>query len=165
MILNDRYLIQEQIQKSSWINVYVVEDQLTSKLYIAKEVLKESNPILIPQFHGEVVDEEIYLIDFNACLEKTSHQAILASKVNMAPEFLETGYLDQTSDIYGMGGILLALYSRGPCRKLAQKCRDTLPSKRIRSMKQLKRCFLLCCRAKYILSIIIWYSLVPGSII
>lgn len=237
MILNDRYLIQEQIQKSSWINVYVVEDQLTSKLYIAKEVLKEANPILIHQFHVEVdvlsqlehkhfpsiidvfetrnsmilietyfkgidlgqwllkhdkisqklkkkwildcidmlqhihkkgflyidlkpenliiVDEEIYLIDFNACLEKTSHQAILASKVNMAPEFLETGYLDQTSDIYGMGGILLALYSRGPCRKLAQKCRDTLPSKRIRSMKQLKRCFLLCCRAKYILSIII----------
>ena len=50
MILNDRYLIQEQIQKSSWINVYVVEDQLTSKLYIAKEVLKEANPILIHQF-------------------------------------------------------------------------------------------------------------------
>lgn len=54
-----------------------------------------------------------------------------------------------------MGGILLALYSHGPCRKLAQKCRDTLPSKRIRSMKQLKRYFLLCCRAKYILSIVI----------
>ena len=54
MILNDRYLIQEQIQKSSWINVYVVEDQLTSKLYIAKEVLKEANPILIHQFHVEV---------------------------------------------------------------------------------------------------------------
>lgn len=237
MILNDRYLVQKQIQKSSWINVYVVEDQLTSKLYAAKEVLKEANPILIHQFHVEVdvlsqlehkhlpsiidvfetqtsmvlietyfngenlsqwllnhdktpqklkkkwildcidmlehihkkgflyidlkpenliiVDEEIYLIDFNACIENTTQQVVMASKINAAPEFLEAGYLDKTSDIYGMGGILLTLYPHGPCRKLAKKCRNTLPSKRICSMKHLKRSFLLCCRAKYIFSIII----------
>lgn len=237
MLLNDRYLVQEQIQRSSWINVYVVEDQLTSKLYVAKEVLKEANPILIHQFHVEVdvlsqlehkhlpsiidvfetltsmvlietyfngidlgkwilnheripqrlkkkwildcidmlehihekgflyidlkpenliiVDEEVYLIDFNACVEKKTQEVIMASKINTAPEFLETGYLDKTSDIYGMGGILLTLYSHGPCRKLAKKCRNTLPSKRICSMKHLRRLFLLCCRAKYIFSAVI----------
>ena len=51
---NHRYQWISNIQKKEWIRIDIVEDQLTSKQYIAKSIRKDAGDVLIHQFHMEV---------------------------------------------------------------------------------------------------------------
>lgn len=225
--LNERYRIVKCIQRHADTNVYLVEDQLLAKNYVAKETLKSAHSLLIHQFRVEVdvlsqlsnphmpqiidvfetktsyvlietylegsslsdflsscpkasyrlykkwildcidmlghihelgylyidlkkenlmiVDDKIYLIDFNSCILKENSSVYYASNVNYAPELKKGIAASVKTDIYGLGGIIELLYKKGFNHFLSKLCRQKNVKKRISSLKTVKRLFLFGC--------------------
>lgn len=221
--MNERYSVVSVFHEYPFGRVCLVEDQIISKNYVAKELFRHSDPLLIHQFRVEVDvlsqlrhpnvpeiidvfetenayviietyiegqtldkwllnhkckqtlnkkwiltcldilecihqigylyidvkpenliihDNEVYMIDFNACISFEASNVILASKINEAPEYRCKRNLDQSSDVYSMGGLINLLFPFGPVRWVANKCRKRQSKKRYQTIGKLKVAFL-----------------------
>ena len=99
-----------------------------------------------------VFQHHYYLIDFNACIEKNSRIAIMASKSNCAPELLSYEKKDEASDVYALGSFIKALYPY-TMKILVFLCHRS-KHKRIQSLKTIKL-FIYLRYCFYILLLII----------
>jgi serine/threonine protein kinase len=141
------------INGKEWIEnripIYKKITLVLSILNILEEVHKLGYLYIDLKLENIIVQEnQFYLIDFNACIERHSRIAYMASPSNCAPELLGLSCKDVEVDIYSLGSLIQALFKHNFI--LIYLCH--LPSnKRIQSLKGFKRIFLIQWISKIIL--------------
>lgn len=76
--------------------------------------LKPDNLMVLPGDHVKVFDFGLSASSSSAALRLTANDLRIGTPVYMAPEYLETGNVDQRADLYALGVILFELLAGEP---------------------------------------------------
>ncbi len=94
---------------------------------------------------------ELYLVDFNACMEIGSMKAVMASKQNCAPEFNSDREKRESSDVWALGKLIQTMYPPGIIYWMMYPSRHKKVNKRFQSMRKMKSIYILAIRFQRIL--------------
>lgn len=89
-----------------------------------------------------IANQHVYLIDFNACIQKEAKTAYMASNENKSNELNDSVSKNETSDIYALGTLIQQLYSKDLWLKpFLSKCLNLNASLRYQDMPTTSRAF------------------------
>ncbi len=97
---------------------------------------------------------EIYLIDFNACIQIGSTKTVMASRQNDAPEFHTDAVKKESSDVWALGRFIQTIYSPGIVYWMMLPSRLRKETRRFQSISQMRKIYLFSIRFKRMLALV-----------